>query len=254
MFMATSTNTVEHREAREPDQHQRPHRRDADDRQRHRARGHVRDEDASRAETHDLTRDQCAPEQPGRAGHRQEQAEVVEADADGRTDLWQTGHERGEERPVHRELRTDGQKRASVAFRPRRRSWHGRPTLGRRGGLPRRVVTLHAMASTRTERRQHDRSAVELAATIERISGRPLSGPATTVDLSLGGARVVAPGGFGVGDVVRLALTSGDLSIEHQALVVGRQDESRSSVTLNLAFKSLDDRSAEVLRRVLDMT
>ncbi|HVM10480.1 MAG TPA: PilZ domain-containing protein [Acidimicrobiales bacterium] len=110
------------------------------------------------------------------------------------------------------------------------------------------------MASTRTERRQHDRTAVELAATIERISGRPLTGSATTVDLSLGGARLVAPAGFGVGDVVKVALASGDVSIEHQALVVGRQEATRSTATLNLAFKSLDDRSAEVLRRVLDLT
>lgn len=109
------------------------------------------------------------------------------------------------------------------------------------------------MASTRTERRQHDRTTVALQATIERVGGRPLTGAATTTDLSEGGACVVAPAGFLVGDVVRLALRSDDISVEHQGLVVGRQDDSSKTARLNIAFKSLDDRTAAGLRRLIDL-
>ena len=111
------------------------------------------------------------------------------------------------------------------------------------------------MAKTGTERRQHERAEIQLPATIERVVGRALAGPATTVDLSEGGARLVGPGGFAVGDVVRVSITGDDVGIEHQGLVVGRTTEKATSktATLHVAFKSLDEPTTIDLRRLIGL-
>lgn len=108
------------------------------------------------------------------------------------------------------------------------------------------------MAETQTERRQHPRTEVELAATIERMGGRPLSGTGSTVDISEGGARLRGPGTFAVGDVVKVTLMGDDVAIEQQGLVVGRQDASGAEAILNVAFKTLDERRTIDLRRLLE--
>ena len=108
------------------------------------------------------------------------------------------------------------------------------------------------MADTETERRQHTRTEIALPATIERVTGRPLAGEGSTVDLSIGGARLVGPSGFAVGDVVRIAISGDGVTIEHQGLVVGRQEgKTKSKATLHVAFKSLDEQTTIDLRRLI---
>jgi len=109
------------------------------------------------------------------------------------------------------------------------------------------------MAETQTERRQHPRTEVALAASIERIGGRALSGASSTLDISEGGARLRGPAGFAVGDVVKVTLRSHDVSIEQQGLVVGRQDATGGEAILNVAFKTLDERRTVDLRRLLEL-
>ena len=93
---------------------------------------------------------------------------------------------------------------------------------------------------------------MELSARVERVGSRAsMSGPATTVDLSEGGVRLKAPAAFAVGDVVRVTITSGDLSVEHQGLVVGRQTDSTKRATLNVAFRTPDERTSVDLRRLM---
>lgn len=110
------------------------------------------------------------------------------------------------------------------------------------------------MANTTTERRQHTRTSIELDARLERLGGRPLSASAKSTDLSDGGACVVAPAGFSVGDVVRVTISRGEVAIERQALVVGRQEVSSKTAALNLAFKVLDGHDPAEVRRILSGT
>lgn len=108
------------------------------------------------------------------------------------------------------------------------------------------------MANTQAERRQHTRTEIAVPATLERVTGRPLAGNGSTIDLSIGGARLVGPSAFAVGDVVRLALAGDGVTIEHQGLVVGKQDgPSKSMATLHVAFKSLDEQKTIDLRRLI---
>ena len=79
-----------------------------------------------------------------------------------------------------------------------------------------------------------------------------MAGSASTVDLSEGGARLVGPAGFAVGDVVVVTITSDDISIEHQALVVGRQANDADTATLNLAFKTVGERGTAEIRRLIE--
>ena len=88
--------------------------------------------------------------------------------------------------------------------------------------------------------------------TIERVGGRPCSGSGSTVDLSEGGARLLGPAAFVVGDVVRVTLTGDDVAVEQQGLVVGRQETDGGQVKLNIAFKTLDERGTIDLRRLID--
>jgi hypothetical protein len=109
-----------------------------------------------------------------------------------------------------------------------------------------------AVADTQVERRIHARSDVALSGRIERVGGRSsVSGPATTVDLSEGGVRLRGPAGFAVGDVVRVTVSSGDLSVEHQGLVVGREAASSKRATLRIAFRTPDERTTIDLRRLM---
>jgi hypothetical protein len=109
------------------------------------------------------------------------------------------------------------------------------------------------MGRTTTERRRHGRIEIELPATLARVGGRPLTGPASTVDVSAGGTQLVGPAGFAVADVIRVTITSGDLSVEHQGLIVARRPLDAGRATLHVAFKSLDDRSADDLERMIDL-
>ena len=111
------------------------------------------------------------------------------------------------------------------------------------------------MANAHAERRTHARSELALAASIERVGARAtVSGSATTVDLSEGGVRLKGPAAFAVGDVVRITITSGDLSVEHQGLVVGRQAASTKLATLHVAFRTPDERTSTDLRRLIALT
>lgn len=108
------------------------------------------------------------------------------------------------------------------------------------------------MANAHAERRTHARSDVALSASVKRVGGRAdVFGPATTLDLSEGGVRLKGPAAFAVGDVVRVTITNGDLSVEHQGLVVGRQADSTKRATLNVAFKTPDERACIDLRRLM---
>lgn len=107
------------------------------------------------------------------------------------------------------------------------------------------------MTQTDTERRQHPRTEIALPVRIQRVTGRTLAGEGSTIDLSIGGARIVGPADFAVGDVVRIAVTAA-LDGEHQALVVARTaGPSKTTATLHVAFKSLDERTTIDLRRLI---
>ena len=94
---------------------------------------------------------------------------------------------------------------------------------------------------------------MELAASIERVGGRAsVSGAASTVDLSEGGVQLKASAAFAVGDVVRVTITSGEVSVEHQGLVVGREAaSSKQLATLRIAFRTPDERTSIDLRRLM---
>ena len=109
-----------------------------------------------------------------------------------------------------------------------------------------------AGAAKGTDRRQHERVEVRLPAQLLRLGGRELAVPSETLDLSEGGARVTAGPGFAVGDVVRLTIDGGELTVEHQGLVVGAETVG-DGLTLNVAFKSFDDAKAVDLRRIIDL-
>lgn len=84
------------------------------------------------------------------------------------------------------------------------------------------------------------------------MTGRPLQSDASTIDLSEGGARLVGPASLAVGDVVRVTITGGDVRVEQQGLVVGHEPAANDEATLNIAFKSLDEREVVDLRRLID--
>jgi hypothetical protein len=109
------------------------------------------------------------------------------------------------------------------------------------------------MATADTERRQHSRADIELPAQLVRVGGRALAGSASTVDLSEGGARLVGPATFAVGDVVVVTIASGDLSIEHQGLIVGRQPLAAAAATLHVAFKTVEEEARRNIRRLIDL-
>ena len=111
------------------------------------------------------------------------------------------------------------------------------------------------MADTTTDRRQHDRTEVALDATVERVAGRPLAGPASTIDVSEGGARLLGPVALTVGDVVRVSIRRGDLTVERQALIVGRQSApgSPDQAMLNVAFKTPGYTDTGDLRRIIEL-
>jgi len=107
------------------------------------------------------------------------------------------------------------------------------------------------MTDTSTERRQHDRRTVTLVASLERLGLRPEFGEASTVDLSEGGARLVGPGTFAVGDVVRVIISSGGVAVENQALVVARQPGPDDLATINVAFRQPAEHQVPDLRRLM---
>lgn len=80
-----------------------------------------------------------------------------------------------------------------------------------------------------------------------------MTGMAMTCDLSEGGVRLVGPDGFNVGDVVLVTITSGDLTIEQQGLIVGRHDDSDDTAMFNVAFKTLSEHDISVVRRMTAM-
>ena len=108
-----------------------------------------------------------------------------------------------------------------------------------------------ATATTTTERRQHQRTEIELEGTITRAAGRALTGPSATIDLSEGGARLLGPSGFVVGDVVRVAITRGDTAVERQGLVVRCEPASRGRSTLHVAFRTTEHRDTVDLRALI---
>lgn len=167
-----------------------------------------------------------------------------------------TGEPHRGEREVKARRTVDGQ----------RRSWGRAPgelppdaLVGARAVAPHYVraavgVPSSAMANAHAERRIYARSEVELSASVERVGGRAgLTGPATTLDLSEGGVRLKGPLAFAVGDVVRVTITSGDLSVAHQGLVVGRQAGASKQATINVAFRTPDERTSIDLRRLMEL-
>ena len=108
------------------------------------------------------------------------------------------------------------------------------------------------MAEVRTERRQHQRVEITLPVTVERLGTRAVSASGSTIDLGEGGACLVAPARFAVGDVVRVSVGSGELAVQHQGLIVGEQKHA-GSATLNIAFRTPDELSRARLRELLDV-
>lgn len=104
---------------------------------------------------------------------------------------------------------------------------------------------------TVTDRRQSPRTPVGLPAAITRLGLTKGTGIATTRDLSEGGACLVGPDTFRVGDVVRVTVTCGDLRIEQQGLVVGRNNERDGGATFNVAFKTPTDDELDALRQII---
>lgn len=92
---------------------------------------------------------------------------------------------------------------------------------------------------------------MQLAATLTRVGGRAQVETVDTVDISEGGAGVVAPNRFNVGDVVVLSVESGGVSVEHQGLVVGSRPAGRSRRTVNIAFKTMSDQTLRALRQLV---
>lgn len=103
-----------------------------------------------------------------------------------------------------------------------------------------------------TDRRRGPRTTLGLPATLQRLGARTATGMAMTCDLSEGGARLVGPDTFDVGDVVIVTISSGELTIENQGLIVGHQQGSDSTAMLNVAFKTVGDRDLAVLRQIID--
>jgi hypothetical protein len=109
---------VEHRHPRQTDQHERPHGRDADQCQERRDRRRAADDREPGPEATDQPRHGRAPDQAGRARHRQQHPERIGADRDLVADLGQPRDERREQRAVHGELQSDGRERPIAADRP----------------------------------------------------------------------------------------------------------------------------------------
>lgn len=100
------------------------------------------------------------------------------------------------------------------------------------------------------DRRQTSRTALGLPASLERLGVTATRGMAMTCDLSEGGVRLVGPDHFNVGDVVLVTITSGDLTIEQQGLIVGRSDDSDDTAMFNVAFKTLSEHDVALVRRM----
>jgi hypothetical protein len=107
------------------------------------------------------------------------------------------------------------------------------------------------MAEVR-ERRQHQRVEITLPVTVERLGSRSVAASGSTIDLGEGGACLVAPARFAVGDVVELSLGSGELSVRHRGLVVGQQEHA-GTATLNIAFRTPDDDVRTRLRGLIEL-
>ena len=109
------------------------------------------------------------------------------------------------------------------------------------------------MSEVQAERRQYERVDVALPATVERLGNRPVAISASTVDLSKGGACLVAPDRFAVGDVLRMSIGSGELAVEHQGLVVGHQPRGGDTAILNVAFKTPNEQDLAKLQQLIDL-
>jgi hypothetical protein len=105
------------------------------------------------------------------------------------------------------------------------------------------------------DRRRHPRVPVRLTATLARIGTLAHVEEVDTVDLSEGGAGIMASDRFQVGDVVVLTVGSEDVDIGYQGLVVGRhpadEETGRGRQLLNIAFKTMRDDTLRSLQRLL---
>jgi hypothetical protein len=115
------------------------------------------------------------------------------------------------------------------------------------------TVDVVADEGTQVDRRRHERVPVALDATLTRVGGRGYVEPVQTVDLSEGGAGILATETFNVGDVVVLSVGSQGMSVDYQGLVVGRRGQDDGQL-LNLAFKTLPAEAVKALERLLAAT
>lgn len=110
---------------------------------------------------------------------------------------------------------------------------------------------MGSTSTTTTDRRRHERTEIALEGTITRVAGRPLTGPSATIDLSEGGARLLGPTGFTVGDVVKVSITRGDTNVERQGLVVRCEPTTAERATLHVAFRTTAGSDTVDLRELI---
>lgn len=128
--------------------------------------------------------------------------------------------------------------------------WAGGDAVRHLGYRP--VMSPQDAQSGGEERRQHRRHPIHLTVGCRRAGGRTHDEQVTTVDLSEGGAGIIASDRFGIGDVIDLRLEVDGTPVDVRGLIVGsRPAPQPGKVVHNVAFRSLDDVGAAPLRRLL---
>jgi hypothetical protein len=102
------------------------------------------------------------------------------------------------------------------------------------------------------DRRRHTRHPITLTTTCRRAGGRAHDEQVQTIDLSEGGAGILASDRFGVGDVIDLTLAVEGRDFDYRGLIVGsRPTDVPGKVVHNVAFRTLDELRVQPLRRLL---
>lgn len=102
------------------------------------------------------------------------------------------------------------------------------------------------------DRRRHRRHPIALTLECRRAGGRSHDEQVRTVDLSEGGAGIIASDRFGVGDVIDLRLGAGGSVTDYRGLIVGSHPaDVPGKVVHNVAFKTLDDERVRLLRQLV---
>lgn len=105
------------------------------------------------------------------------------------------------------------------------------------------------------ERREHTRHTFEGVVGCRRLGRGGFDEIVESLDLSPGGALLLADRRLGVGDVLRLEFVVDDLTLAVQGMVVGVRDapfKGMHARFVHVAFTSLNAERLDALARVLD--